>query len=130
MLLIMIHGLNGKKREVKTSINGTVVDECMNINGNYEMAKYRDIIMNDDGVIDINFAPVNSGENTDIQISWVMIVNNEDIIEKVVDKTELKNKIDEANKIIGEEDKYTEESLGKLQEALSLAKEVLFIKIY
>lgn len=114
-----------KKREVKTSINGTVVDECRNINGNYEMAEYRDIIMNEDGVIDINFAPVNSGENTDIQISWVMIVNNEDIIEEVVDKTELKNKIDEANKIIVEEDKYTEESLGKLQEALSLAKEVL-----
>lgn len=112
------------KREVKTSINGIVVDECRNITGNYEMAEYKDIVMSEDGVLDVNFAPVNTGENTDIQVSWVMVVSNEDIIEEVVDKSELLTIINEANELLKQADKYTEESLSKLKQAVTIADEV------
>lgn len=113
------------KREVKTSINGTVVDECRNITGNYEMGEYKDIVISEDGVLDVNFAPVNTGDNTDIQISWVMVVNNKDIVEDVVDKSELATAINEANELLKETDKYTEESLSILNDVIEKAQEVL-----
>ena len=111
------------KREVKTSINGTVVDECRNITGNYEMAEYKNIVMSEDGILDINFAPVNTGDNTDIQVSWIMIVDNNDIITDV-DKTELEENINKAKELLKATDKYTEESLNKLKEVLAIANEV------
>lgn len=114
-----------KNREVKISINGAVVDECRNITGNYEMAEYKEIVMSEDGILDINFAPVNTGDNTDIQVSWVMIVSNKDIVEDViVDKSELLTIINKANGLLKETTKYTEESLIKLQEAVTEANEV------
>ena len=113
------------KREVKTSINGTVVDECRNITGNYEMAEYKNIVMSEDGVLDVNFAPVNTGDNTDIQVSWVMVVNNEDIVDEVVDKSELLTIVNKANELLKETDKYTEESLGILKDTLEKAESVL-----
>ena len=112
------------KREVKTSINGTVVDECRNITGNYEMAEYKNIVMTEDGILDVNFAPVNTGDNTDIQVSWIMVVDNNEII-TVVDKTELEEKIKEANNALLEEEKYTEESLDNLKSVLAKANEIL-----
>ena len=112
------------KREVKTSINGTVVDECRNITGNYEMAEYKNIVMSEDGILDINFAPVNTGDNTDIQVSWIMIVDNNDII-TAVDKTELEENINKAKELLKETDKYTEESLNSLKTVLEEATEVL-----
>lgn len=81
--------------------------------------------MSEDGILDINFAPVNTGDNTDIQVSWVMIVSNKDIVEDViVDKSELLTIINKANELLKETTKYTEESLIKLQEAVTEANEV------
>lgn len=61
-----------KNRDVKVSINDTVVDEQRNISGSYTVGTYT-YDMTEDGTMDINFAPVHTGDNTDIQISWIII---------------------------------------------------------
>ncbi|MFM9331498.1 immunoglobulin-like domain-containing protein [Paenibacillus mesotrionivorans] len=61
------------KRAANTVINGVTVESGRIINASYAVAEHKGIVMNEDGTMEIMVAPANSGSNTDVQLSWIMI---------------------------------------------------------
>ncbi len=61
------------KRVANTVINGVTVESGRIINASYAVAEHKGMVMNEDGTMEITVAPANSGSNTDVQLSWIMI---------------------------------------------------------
>jgi hypothetical protein len=60
-------------RVANTAINGETVETGRVISGSYETAAHKGIAMNEDGTMDIVVSPANTGSNTDVQLSWIII---------------------------------------------------------
>ncbi|RAV05097.1 S-layer homology domain-containing protein [Paenibacillus sp. YN15] len=74
------------KRVANTIINGSTVETGRIIDASYAVAEHKGIVMNEDGTMEITVAPANSGSNTDMQLSWIMIAKpqGEDTVKPVI----------------------------------------------
>jgi hypothetical protein len=74
------------KRVAHTLINGTTVETGRIINAAYAVAEHKGIVMNEAGTMEVTVAPANSGSNTDVQLSWIMIAKpqGEDGVKPVI----------------------------------------------
>jgi len=61
------------KRIVRTIINGSEAERDRVITDAYDIAAHRSIEMAEDGTMTIVVSPQNSGNDTDVQLSWILI---------------------------------------------------------
>jgi hypothetical protein len=61
------------KRLAYTKINGVVVEEYRNISDKYEIAEHTDIELSEDGTLTVTVSPHNTGRDTDVQLSFIVI---------------------------------------------------------
>jgi hypothetical protein len=66
------------KRVAHTFINGTSVEAGRIINGDYAVAEHKEITVGNDGLLEIKISPANTGSNSDVQLSWIMIAASGD----------------------------------------------------
>lgn len=63
-------------RKAWVKINGTQVDAWQEIHGGYKTRQYADVTVGVDGELVFEMYPENSGENSDIQLSWMIVSQN------------------------------------------------------
>jgi hypothetical protein len=105
------------KRVANTAINGTTVETGRIINASYEIAEHQNIVMNEDGTMEIIVSPANSGSNTDVQLSWIIIAGANASVEPGVNKDALQLLYDEHKHKMN--DNYTEASWNVFVNALA-----------
>lgn len=66
---------NGK-RQAWIKANDRQVDAWVPIDGKFRTLEYKDILVGEDGKLKLEMIPENQGENTDIQVSWMIISKN------------------------------------------------------
>ena len=60
-------------RLANTIINGVTVESNRVFTGSYDIAGHNDIVLSQDGVMEVVIAPARTGSNTDVQLSWIIV---------------------------------------------------------
>lgn len=113
-------------RKADVFVNNTLVDFEYTYSDAYDVRAYEDIEVNN-GKIELKIQPsasVVNKEDSDSQVSWIMIVENEPE-QPIVDMTELLELIRTAKDISNKDGKYTERSFTELQKAIQEAENVI-----